>query len=155
MADTDIVTECMADLKTRMAAIEGLDGNVLQVFAQDDLLDNPQVRLSLPCLGITYQGLVPKEDSSLTGAANDALFDLLLIGADGCKLCIEGPSGETQASVAGVLNRMRKAMLAILAPGHRKWKFGGERPMQIALTNATTQDLVYIQSWKTGVTLNK
>jgi len=145
MALTQIVQACSQDLANRLQAIPEIADKTLEMYDNDQLLSTVE-ELNVPCVGIVYGGLRPKEDKR--GLVAEAIFDLYLVGGERCRSAtstLDGREGNLT-----LLDAMRDVVLLERGPGSRFWRFLQETPVSDLHPSA----MGYLQRWGTGVALN-
>ncbi len=141
----DIVTNCVANLKSLIEQVSAVKKKVVYLYDQEELL-NAKTQLGYPAVGIVYIGMRGKDDSSRTGLAAEIVCDIYLIGSDQCSSKLIG--SDTKSVTTSLLDDIRSEIKCNTAPGQRKWKFVFERPVDF-----TSEALAYVQRWQTTVVL--
>jgi len=149
---TDIVTETVEDLVSRIATVPSVKNKLVYMYDQDDLLNWEQA-LSYPMVGVVYVGMRGKDDSSKTGLASELICDVYVMGDTQCNdksaVTIGGVSSkDVKVKTTELLDSIRGAIKCNTAPGGRKWKFVHEFPAPFR-----ENDLAYVQRWSTVVLL--
>lgn len=132
----------LEDLETKLKTVPSLNGNVHIIHDPADLRGMVKSK-GMPLVGIVYLTSRGKEDGSKSGLAAEAVFDLILVGANKCK----NPGDDTLLHVADVLESMRDSikLTCTTVPQHaRKWQFALE-----TIADVGCDDLSYLQRWKT------
>lgn len=147
-----VVGPLMADLLARVKAVPEVGTNAMQVYDQKQLA-GVAVKVVPPFIGVVYSGMnSASTNNSGVGAAVQVVFEVIVVGADACKLCL----GDDQVvdKTTYILDQLRAAIVGSLSPvpSSRRWAFIAENAARISL-DGKREELGYIQRWGTASVL--
>lgn len=142
MANTDMVTSCIADLKDKVKSVATLGaGKVFEVYDQEELEDRAK-DLKRPCAGVVYLG-IRKINDTAAGMGTELVCAVVVIGPDKCEG--QTPLETEKKKVGSVLDAIRDKIKGTKSPSGHKWVFQMEVPADLGPV------LGYIQRWSTKV----
>lgn len=145
---TEPIMNCVTALTAVLEAQTGLQGKVLFVFDQDDLIGQLKGVQSLPAIGIVYEGMraMPEAPGQKTGASAEMVFSLVLVnrGND-----FVSSSTNKTASIT-LLDSIRQTLISTRSPTGSFWNF------VVEAAAAQSKGVVFwVQRWSVSVGLAK
>lgn len=140
---TDLIYDCLIDLKEYLQSIAGLDEKTLLIYSAEELMDK-SMAVPLPAAGVVYEGMRANTESTptnRTGTSAEAIFTILVL-ADSLKLS----TIETKQSNINLLGKIRRTLRDRKSPTGHKYRFMLEAP---AAEKGDT--LIWAQRWAVPV----
>lgn len=154
----DIITDLVADITTKMATVSAIQNKIIYMFEMDDLLSERD-KVGIPSVGVVYNSMRGKDDSSKTGLAAVVTMDIYILGGDQCVEKISKATG-IKTTTTQFLDDIRNAIkltkpqfgtgvnAGVRSQTQRLWKFVMESPIILQ------DDVIsYVQRWETTVLL--
>jgi len=136
---------CMEDLVTVLSGTAVLKSNkpVEQVYDIDEFLRKTKNRKP-PIVGVWYEGVFPRADSTGAGLAHEVTASIFIISTGAKFVSVVND----KTNVLNVLDQMRDSLRVRVSPTGHKWRFISETPQEIS------KDVIaYVQRWSTNAVL--
>lgn len=147
-----LAAECVADLVTRIGALDFITpAKVFHVYSEEELL-NYQKGVIFPCVGVVYDGMrrtpLPADREGSPGggkiASSEMSFTILSMFRSQPQAKLLDPKD----MIVGQVDRMRSALMGQRSPTGHFWLFTVE-----ASIPGKSGVLCYLQRWTTAVQL--
>lgn len=144
--NTDVIYDCLIDLKEVLQSIALLDNKTLLVYSAEELMDKASL-VPLPAAGAVYEGMratgEANKATNRTGTSAEAVFTVLVL-ADKLKLSTEG----TKQANIHVMGLIRKALRMRKSPTGHVYRFVLEAP-----ADEKGDTLIWAQRWAVPVSV--
>lgn len=140
--------KCVDNLIEVLQSIAKLNGKVIQVYTQEELMDKTK-QLTLPAAGVIYEGMrsVQKGETGAAiqmGMATEIILSIVVIETNAN---VHGSAG-TKALSTELLDTLRHKIARTRSPTNHFWKFVVEAP---AVPKSGV--VVWMQRWTSPCTL--
>lgn len=142
---TGIAINCITDIADRLNVIPSLKGKVFHVYSEQELTERTK-GLTLPCVGVVYDGLRSvgeSGDTSKMGMSSDIVVTIMLFFKQDTRAKVD-----PKDTMVALMDSIRDAIIGTRSPSGHNWKFQMEIPVAGKLGV-----LAYLQRWSTSTQL--